>query len=292
MLHVQGNKYSSPDNISESLQRAESAKKPSFLSGGTDLLVQLHQGLIEPDTIINVKNIPELNKLVLDENGLCVGAAISCRTFSESVNIGLTYPGLSEASRLIGSMQIQNRATIGGNICNGSPAADTLAPLIVNEAVCRIHSAQGERVVAVESFVEAPGQTVLARDELLVDIRMPQNKIGTADAYLRLIPRSEMDIAVAGAAVKLCLDREGICTWAKIAISAVAPKPLVVTDASEFIVGTRLEDKALARMQEVVRAKADPITDKRGTREYRLHVIGILVKRAALIAYERAKGTL
>ena len=292
MLDVQGNKYSSPDNISESLQRAVSAEKPSFLSGGTDLLVQLHQGLIEPDTIINVKNIPELNKLVLDENGLCVGAAISCRTFSESVTIGLTYPGLSEASRLIGSMQIQNRATIGGNICNGSPAADTLAPLIVNEAVCRIHSAQGEREVAVENFVEAPGQTVLARDELLVDIRMPQNKIGTADAYLRLIPRSEMDIAVAGAAVKLCLDRDGICTWAKIAISAVAPKPLVVTDASEFIVGTRLEDKALARMQEVVRAKADPITDKRGTREYRLHVIGILVKRAALIAYERAKGTL
>lgn len=284
--------YFAPGDASELAKVLASSSNPKLLSGGTDLLVQLNKHSIAVDTIIDIKKVPELNKLGFEGDGLVIGAGVSCTDLSAAHDIAKAYPGLVEAAQLIGSVQIQNRASIGGNLCNASPAADTTAALIVNEAICRISSVRGDRQVPVEEFVTGPGQTVLAPDEFLTDIRIPANEKNTADAYLRLIPRSEMDIAVAGAAVKLRMDSNGMCSWARVAISAVAAKTLLVPAAAEAIVNSSVDGTSLNTLQEAVRAAADPISDLRGTREYRLHVVGVLAKRAALIARERALGVI
>jgi len=189
---------------------------------------------------------------------------------------------------LIGSTQIQGRATIGGNLCNASPAADTTCALIVNRAECVIAGADGERNVAAEHFCTAPGKTILEHGELLVAIRVPRPVARTADAYLRLIPRTEMDIAVAGAAVSVTLGADGVCTAARVAIAAVAPTALLVPEAAQALVGSRLDDRALARAAEASSAAARPISDKRGTIDYRRTIAGVLTKRAAAIAARRA----
>ncbi|MFT5131783.1 MAG: CO/xanthine dehydrogenase FAD-binding subunit [Gammaproteobacteria bacterium] len=280
--------YLVPGSISELAAILKSSANPKLLSGGTDLLVQLHHSSIQVNTIVDVKKIPEFCQLVLDENGLLIGAAVTCTALAEFQDIKKKYPGLVEAAELIGSVQIQNRSSIGGNLCNGSPSADTTAALIVNEAICTIGSTRGNRDLQVDEFVLSPGQTALAQDEFLINIRLPVNGPGTSDAYLRLIPRSEMDIAVAGAAVKLRMNQDGACTWARVAISAVAPRPILVADAAAALVNSNLDENSLKKLQEAVRAAADPISDKRGTRDYRLHVVGVLAKRAALIARDRA----
>jgi carbon-monoxide dehydrogenase medium subunit len=200
------------------------------------------------------------------------------------------FPGLVEAVQLIGSTQIQGRSTVGGNLCNASPAADTTCALIVNRAQCIIAGPRRERTVAAEHFCTGPGKTVLEPGELLVAIRIPRPSPGTADAYLRLIPRSEMDIAVVGAAVSLTLGADGICTAARVAIGAVAPTALLVPEAADALIGSRLDEAALARAANAASAAARPIDDKRGTVSYRRTVAGVLTRRAALIAAERAKG--
>jgi len=191
---------------------------------------------------------------------------------------------------LIGSTQIQGRSSVGGNICNGSPAADTTCPLIVNRATCVIAGPTGERTVPVEDFVIAPGKTVLVRGEFLVAIHVPLPKPRTADAYLRLTPRSEMDIAVVGAAVSLTLDVHGICTSARVALAAVAPTPLLVPDAAHALIGSRLDDGAVSRAGAAASAAARPIDDKRGSIAYRRQIAGVLTRRAAAIACRRVKG--
>ena len=262
----------------------------SVMAGGTDLLVQFRAGVKRPSAFIDIKRIPDLVQLSIDSNGLRLGAAVSAAELGENAELIRLWPGLAEAAALIGSTQIQGRGSLGGNLCNASPAADTPCSMIVNRAECVIAGPAGERTIPVEQFILGPGKTVLARGEFLVTIRVPRPKPHTADAYLRLTPRSEMDIAVVGSAVSLTLDTHGVCTAARVALAAVAPTPVLVPDAAEALIGSRLDDGALSRAARAASAAARPIDDKRGTIAYRRQIAGVLTKRAAAIAWRRVKG--
>jgi carbon-monoxide dehydrogenase medium subunit len=286
---MQAIRYESPRSLKQAIDLIEADPRASVIAGGTDLLVQFRAGSRQPTAFIDIKRIPEVVSIVLDEWGLRLGAAVPAAAIAEHADLRRLWPGLVEAVQLIGSLQIQGRGTVGGNLCNASPAADTTPALIVNRAQCIIAGPNGERTVAVESFCTGPGRTVLDRGELLVAVRIPRPASRTADAYLRLIPRSEMDIAIVGAGVSLTLDTDGVCRSARVAIGAVAPTVLLVPDAADALVGSRLDSAALARAGEAASAAARPIDDKRGTAAYRRRVVAVLVRRAAVIAAERAQ---
>jgi carbon-monoxide dehydrogenase medium subunit len=260
------------------------------MAGGTDLLVQVRSGMKRPTTVIDIKRIPELGALTVGDRELTIGAAVPALDICAHQEIARVWPGLVDAVHLIGSTQIQGRGSIGGNLCNASPAADTTCALIANRAELVIAGPGGERRVAAERFCTGPGKTVLEPGELLVTIRIPRPAPLTSDAYLRLIPRTEMDIAVAGAAASITLDANGVCTAARIAIGAVAPTALLVEDAAKALVGSRLDQSALALAAAAASAAARPIDDKRGTAVYRRTVVGVLARRAATIAAGRVKG--
>lgn len=283
-------RYDAPRTVAEAVQIIAAEPTAKILAGGTDLLVQFRAGVRQPTAFVDVKRIPDLVGVAIDDDGLRLGAATCAAEIGEHADVQRLWPGLAEAIHLIGSTQIQGRATVGGNLCNGSPAADTTCALIVNRATCVIAAPGGERTVPVEQFCTGPGATVLQRGELLVAIRVPRPPPRTADAYLRLIPRSEMDIAVAGAAVSVTLDAAGVCTAAGVAIGAVAPTALLVPDAAGALIGSRIDDDALTLAAAAASAAARPIDDKRGTAAYRRQVAGVLTKRAAVIAVRRARG--
>jgi len=282
-------RYEAPESVAQVLSLMAADPRARILAGGTDLLVQFRTGHARPTVFIDVKRIPKLVGIAIDAAGLRLGAATAAADICGHAELTRLWPGLAEAVHLIGSTQIQGRATVGGNLCNGSPAADTTCALIVNRARCVMAGPEGERTVPVESFCTAPGQTVLGRGEFLVEILVPRPPARTADAYLRLIPRSEMDIAVAGAAVSVALDEAGRCTAARVAIGAVAPTALVVPAAAEALVGSTCDDATLARAAAAASAAAHPIDDKRGTVAYRRAVVGVLTKRAAAAAAARAR---
>lgn len=283
--------YSSPATVDEALELlAESNQDPRVLAGGTDLLIQLRAGARHARHLVDVKRIPEMNVLHADARaGLRIGGAVPCALLVEHPAAGDLYPGLVEAAALIGSTQIQNRATVAGNLCNGSPAADTTPSLLALDASCTIAGPSGRRELAAAELVTAPGRTVLAANELLVEIRVPPPARGTADAYQRLIPRTEMDIAVVGVAVRLTLDASGTCRSARIALGAVGPRAFVAEDASASLVGTKIDDAAIAKAGELAAAAAQPISDKRGTAEYRREVTGVLTRRVVADAAQRAR---
>ncbi len=282
-------RYEAPTTIA---QAARLLAEPGAraLAGGTDLIVQMRTGRGEPRLFVDVKRIPELASIRLDAKSLWLGAAVPAALVVENRDVARLFPGLCEATDLIGSTQIQGRASVGGNLCNASPAADTVPALIALGAVCVIAGPQGERRVPVESFATAPGKSVLAAGELLVGFELPLPAPRSSDAYLRFIPRTEMDIAVVGAGVSVALDAGGVCTQARVALGAVAPTAILVPAAAAALVGSRGEDEALARAAAAASAAARPIDDKRGTVEYRRKVSGVLTKRAAAAAFERARG--
>ena len=193
-----------------------------------------------------------------------------------------------EAADLIGSTQIQGRASLAGNLCNASPAADSVPALIAARATCVVAGAKGQREVPVEAIVTGPGRTSLARNELVVAFHLPKRPPRSADAYLRFIPRTEMDIAVVGVGVDVTLDASGVCTDARVVLGAVAPTAVIVADAAKALIGRKLDDAALAALDAAARAACRPIDDKRGTIAYRTKVAGVLARRTAAIAYERA----
>jgi len=283
-------RYEAPQTVAQAVRLIEADPGAKVIAGGTDLLVQFRAELRQPTAFVDVKRIPELVGITIDQNGLRLGAATSAAEICEHLEMRRLWPGLVEAIQLIGSTLIQGRATVGGNLCNASPAADATCALIVNRAQCVIAGPKGERTVAVEHFSTGPGKTVLEPGELLVACCVPHPAPRTADAYLRLIPRSEMDIAVAGAAVSVTLDKGGVCSAARVAIAAVAPTALLVPEAAHALIGSPIDDRALARAAQAASAATRPIDDKRGTAEYRRVVAGVLTKRAAAIAAERAKG--
>jgi carbon-monoxide dehydrogenase medium subunit len=282
-------RYQSPRSIAEAvaLLREGDAR---VLAGGTDLLVQMRTGRVRPTSLVDLKRVPEATALELDDRGLRLGAAVCSAAIQEHPEVAALWPGLAEAVALIGSRQIQGRASVGGNLCNGSPAADTVPALIAVSAACEIAGPGGQRTLPVEQFVVAPGKTALRPGEILVGLRIPRPAARTADAYLRFIPRSEMDIAVVGAGVSVTLDASGRCTQARIALGAVAPTPLLVTSAAQAIVGSALDDAALARLAAAASAACQPIDDKRGTAEFRRKVAGVLARRAAALAASRARS--
>lgn len=261
----------------------------TVLAGGTDLLVQLRSGRPSPRALVDVKAVPELRVLELGAQGLRLGAAVSCSELSEHESVRHAYPGLMEAAELIGSMQIQSRATVGGNLCNGSPAADTTPALLALGAECLVRGPRGERRVPLEAFLLGPGRTVLGPGELLVEVCVPPPPPGAADAYLRFIPRGEMDIAVVGAGVFVQLGPDGRCLAARVALGAVAPTAILVPEAAQALVGSRLEASDLERAAAAAGRAGEPISDKRGPAGYRRRLASVLTRRALAIARERSR---
>lgn len=282
--------YLAPRNLSEVVTLlAEKGERARILAGGTDVLVQMREGRRDPDWVIDVKHVPEVNSLQFDSSGLRFGAAVPCCLLCEHPALAKAYPGLVDAVSLIGGVQIQSRATVGGNLCNASPAADAIPALIAGEAVCHVTGTGGSRELPVETFCTGPGKNALQPGELLVSLSLPAPKPNQGSAYLRFIPRNEMDIAVVGVGVSVVLDdTRSRCVSARIALGAVAPTPLLVAEAGAALVGKTPGDAVLDQAANLARSAARPISDMRGDAEYRRHLVGVLVKRALRIAIDRA----
>jgi carbon-monoxide dehydrogenase medium subunit len=281
--------YAAPETLGGAIELLASHPRGALLAGGTDLLVQLRSGRKQPDLVIDIKRIPEVNAVDLDaQAGLTLGSAVPCYRIYGDRAVARTYPALAEVAGLIGGTQIQGRASIGGNLCNGSPSADSVPLLIAMRATCRIAGPGGERELPVERFCTGPGLTVLGPGEMLVSLRIPPPPPNSGARYLRFIPRNEMDIAVAGAGVQVVLEN-GSFRSARIALAAVAPTPLLVEEAEAALAGSPVNELAVATAAAMARAAARPITDMRGTAEYRRHLCGVLTRRALESAIERAK---
>jgi carbon-monoxide dehydrogenase medium subunit len=285
--------YECPKSIADTVGLLANAPQGTarILAGGTDLLAQMRNGAIAPELLIDVKKIPELGSIErLPDGGFRIGAAVSGAVLGEHEELAAAWPGVVEATELIGSVQIQGRASLGGNLCNASPAADSVPALIAAAAVCTVAGPGGVRTLAVEDVVVGPGKTALEPGEFIVDFRLPARPARASDAYLRMIPRTEMDIAIVGVGVSLALDDAGLCTSARVALGAVAATQLLVGEASDALIGTPVDDDALQAAGAASSAAAKPIDDKRGTVEYRRTVAGVLTRRAAQIALDRARA--
>ncbi|MEM9623715.1 MAG: xanthine dehydrogenase family protein subunit M [Pseudomonadota bacterium] len=286
--------YVAPQSVDEVVSvlsdHAQSGEPVQILAGGTDLLVQMRSVNRTPRTIVDIKKLSETNRLSIGADEIYIGAAIPSAELFENVELKALLPGLLEASDLIGSTQIQGRATMGGNLCNASPAGDSIPAMIAVGAICDIANATGGRQVAVEDFVTGVGSNALQDGEFLLGLQIPRPAARSSDAYLRFIPRTEMDIAVAGAGVSVTLDESGTCTAARVGIGAVAPTALLVPDAAAALVGSQLEEAALQAAGEACTAAASPISDKRGTADYRRKVVAVLCRRATEIAKQRVLG--
>lgn len=259
-----------------------------ILAGGTDVLVQLKSEVVEPDLLVDLKHLSGMRDIVEEDGGYRIGAAVSGAVLGEHAGVNSLWPGVVEAIELIGSTQVQGRATMVGNLCNGSPAADSVPAMIAAGATARVQGPEGTRDVPVEEIPTGPGKTSLSQGEFITSIFLPARPARAADAYLRFIPRTEMDIAVSSAAVSLSLDADGRCEAARVAVGAVAPTVRLVEAGGAALVGSTLDDAALATMTAAVEAACSPIDDKRGTIEFRTKTAGVLARRAALIAFTRA----
>ena len=283
-------RYEAPETVEAAVRLlADADGAARALAGGTDLLVQLHTGAVRPALIVDLKRIPALTRVEADENGFRIGAAVPGAVLGKNDAVKAAWPGVVEALELIGSTQIQGRASLGGNLCNGSPAADAVPALIAAGATCEVAGPGGNRSVPVEEVVTGPGRLSLGKGEIVVSFVLPKPPPRAGDAYLRFIPRTEMDIAVVGAGVALALDEAGVCTHARLGLGAVAPTPLLVEAGAKALIGGAVDAAALARLAAAASAACDPIDDKRGTVEYRIKVAGVLARRAAHAALERAR---
>ena len=284
-------RYEAPQNIADAVALLAAEKGDArVLAGGTDLLVQLRAGFAEPDLIVDIKRIDAMHNIVEENGGYRIGAAVPGAVLGEHEGVVSAWPGVVEGVELIGSTQVQGRATMVGNLCNASPAADSVPAMVAADATVRVFGPGGEREVPVIEICTAPGKTSLGKDELIESVYLPARSANSGDCYLRFIPRTEMDIAVVGAAVSLTLDNEGTCTDARVSLGAVAATVLLVEDGAKALIGTKLDDSALDALSAAASAACKPIDDKRGTIEFRIKVAGVLARRAALKALERAKG--
>jgi len=283
-------RYEAPETIEAAVTLlADEPGLVRVLAGGTDLLVQLRSGLPEPDLVVDVKRIAAMRRIAPDAGGLRIGAAVSAAELGEHEGARALWPGVVEAAELIGSSQIQSRATLAGNLCNASPAADTVPALVAADAVASIAGPHGRRELPVAEVAVAPGKTALTTGELVESIFLPARPAKASDAYLRFIPRTEMDIAVVGAGVSLVLEDDGICREARVALGAVAARVILVEEAAAALIGTPLDEAALDALAAAASAACRPIDDKRGTIEFRTKVAGVLARRAAKTALARAK---
>lgn len=282
--------YHAPASREEVVALMVADPSAKVLAGGTDLIVQMRSGRAAPGGIIDLKNVSAMRAVMGNDGRYTIGAAMACTGLLTVEALCRDWPGVVEAANLIGSVQVRNRATMGGNLCNASPAADSVPALIAAAATCLIVGASGSREIPVEEVATGPGKTSLKSGEFVAEIRLPARPQGGGDAYLRSIPRTEMDIAVVGVGVALVLDGSGLCISARVALGAVAPTAMLVAEAGAALVGSTLDDAALENMADAVRAACRPIDDKRGTVEYRKAMAGVLAKRTVLIAAARARG--
>lgn len=283
--------YAAPRTISEAVGLlANAGGLAKVLSGGTDLLVQMKSGRVKPDLVVDTKHIPGMIGIRLVDGGFVIGAATSGAALGEHAGLVQAWPGVVEGANLIGSTQVQGRASLAGNLCNGSPAADSVPCLIAARATVLIAGPAGSREAPVESVVIGPSRTSLAKGEFIVEFRLPKQAPRTGDAYLRFIPRTEMDIAVVGCGICVVLDAGGTCIDARVALGAVAPTQLVVEGAARALIGHTLTDAVLAKLDAECQAVCKPISDKRGTIEFRTKIAGVLARRTAAIAFQRAQS--
>ena len=289
---MSGLTYTAPTSVDDAVKLlAGSSGLAKVMSGGTDLLVQLRSGRLKPSLIVDTKKIPGINDIREENGGLVVGAATPGHVVEANAAMNKSWPGVVEALDLIGSQQVQGRCSLAGNLCNASPAADSVPALYAAGAIAVIVGSKGRREAPVESIPASPGRTTLAKDEFILEFKFPVRPAHSGDAYLRFIPRTEMDIAVVGCGISLTLDApNGTITAVRCSLGAVAPTVLLVQAMADAIVGTKLDDAALAKLDAAAQAACKPINDKRGTIEYRTKVAGVLARRAAKIAYDRASG--
>ena len=289
MATLSAMQYSSPYSIDDAVALLAGATGTAHvLAGGTDLIVQMTAGLRKPDLVVDIKNIAELTRITEDADGFHIGAAVCGAEINEHAALKAAWPGFCEGMDLIGSMQVQSKATPAGNLCNASPAGDSVPGMIAAGATATLVGPDGRRVVAIEDIPAGPGRTNLKRGEFIAAINLPPKAARSGDAYLRFTPRTEMDIAVVGVAVNLTLDASGTCTAARVAIGAVAPTARLVPEAAAALVGTKVDDAALEAAAKAVQAACSPIDDKRGSAAYRIRIAGTIFKRAAATALARA----
>jgi CO/xanthine dehydrogenase FAD-binding subunit len=281
--------FTAPTSVDEAVKiLAGASGMAKVLAGGTDLLVQLRSGRMRPELIVDTKRIPELIGIREESDRFVIGASTPGVMIYEHQGLTRAWPGIVEGLDLIGSEQIQGRASLAGNLCNASPAADSVPALIAARATAVIAGPNGRREAPVEAIVTGPGRTSLEKGEFIVEFRVPKPKPHQSDAYLRFIPRTEMDIAVVGVGVNVTLDGNGMCTDARVVLGAVAPTQVVADEAAAALVGHRLDAETLAKLDAAAGRACKPINDKRGTIEYRIKIAGVLARRAAAIAFERA----
>jgi carbon-monoxide dehydrogenase medium subunit len=283
--------YLAPRTLDEAVSAyAAAGSAARILAGGTDLLVQMRAGVVKPGLIVDIKKIPEMTAIEeTKDGGFRIGAAASGMALHDHPRFGKVWPGVLEGINLIGSKQVQGRASAGGNLCNASPAGDGVPALVAAGATAIVQGPGGRREIAVEQVPAGPGRTNLKPGEILVAFVLPKRDPGSSDAYLRMIPRTEMDIAVVGCGVNLTM-KDGVCIGARVALGAVAPTVLVVDAAAKALIGSGLDTGALEAAAAACSAACRPIDDKRGTIRYRTKVAGVLLKRTALIAAQRAQG--
>ena len=284
-------RYAAPDSLEGAVALLAAAQgEARVLAGGTDLLVQMRADVLDPDLIVDIKKIKETRAVSEEKGGWRIGAAVTGAELKEHARLKKAWPGVVEAANLIGSTQVQGRATLGGNLCNGSPAADSVPALIAAGAVATLVGPKGKRDLPVEDVMLGPRKLALGKGEIVASFLLPPRAARSSDAYLRFIPRTEMDIAVVGAGVSLTVDGAGLVTVARVSLGAVAARVLLVAEAAQAIVGSRLDVPAQERLEAAARAACRPIDDKRGTVEFRIQVAGVLARRAALIALDRARS--
>lgn len=280
--------YEAPSTLASALELLARPGEMRPLSGGTDIIDQLKSNRRHADLVVDLKRVPELLALESNSSSLKIGSAVSCTDVHKYTEKNGEFPALSESTELVGSIHIQNRASVGGNVCNAAPSADTIPALLIHEAVAHTASASGGREIPLIDFFAGPGQTVLEKGELLKELVLPVPTNNTASAYLRFIPRNEMDIAVAGVGSLIEVDPSTkIVTKARIALASVAPTPVRAYSAEEFLEGTVIDAAAIDKTAGLAIDSAVPITDVRGSAEYRKELIRVLTKRTLNICLER-----
>jgi CO/xanthine dehydrogenase FAD-binding subunit len=284
--------YVAPSTVDEAVAVLnEHGDRARPLAGGTDLLVKARANVWELDAVVDIKNIPELMDLKVGNDGLSIGAGVPCYQVYENDTIAADYPGIVDGASIIGGIQVQSRAGLGGNLCNAAPSADGICPLIVHNAVAHVAGPNGTREVAVEDFCTGPSRTVLGQGELLVSISVPKPGDNFGAAYTRFIPRNEMDIAVAGVGVSVTLDSSGQnFESARIALASVGPTPILASAAGDSLAGKPVNEESIAAAAALAKDAATPITDMRGTVEQRKQLVEVLTARMINQAVERARG--
>jgi CO/xanthine dehydrogenase FAD-binding subunit len=283
-------RYEAPKTLEDAIALLSGANgRARVLAGGTDVLIQLRSGRAVPELLVDIKAVPGIGAIAEEAGGYRIGAAATCMELIEHEAFAQVWPGIVDGVKYIGSVQVKGRATMGGNLCNASPAADSVPALIAAGAVVCIAGPKGRREAPVEEFVTGPGKTSLANGELVTSFILPKRAPHSGDAYLRFTPRTEMDIAVVGAAVNLTLDAKGVCSQARVSLGAVAARALLVPEAAAALIGSNVDEAALERLAKAASAACRPIDDKRGTKEFRTKIAGVMARRAAVTALERAR---